>query len=182
MNRPGKTDKYVVFEGLTEEVFFKLLYTNFESKYNLYFVNAKGKDKVIEKYKNIKKKNNNSDVIVMYDLDGEYCVDDIIKSYREKGIKISKPEIGFINPKFEIILILLKEQKIPVDHYSSHIKRLYGIENWRKELNQIERVMNQISKEEIIVLINRMDKLLSSNDKEIRSTNYHKIFKDLFNI
>ena len=66
---PGEI-KYIICEGQTELLFLEKLKSLFGSKYNLEFINAKGKEKFKEEYKRIKKINSYADIYLMRDLDG----------------------------------------------------------------------------------------------------------------
>lgn len=177
-----KPDKYIIYEGITEEKFLKKLEKEFFSNFNIIYINAKGKDNIIKKYQNLKKKNIYNDVAVMYDLDGIDTIKSIIKQYFEKGIVINKKEIYFINPKFELIFVLVKEKKTPIDKYEIYIKRLYKVDNYEKTDKQLTTIINSISKEELVQGIHNIDELLSNNDNNLRSSNYNKLFRLLFKL
>lgn len=182
INKNGKEDIYLIFEGLTEELFLKKMQQNFKSKYNLILVNAKGKDNIIKKYKSIKRKNNYNNVCVMYDLDNVGNIETILKLYKNNDIKIKKSDIYFINPMFEMIFILCKENKYPIDKYKFHLKRLYNVSNYEKTKTQIEKIIKSINKEEIIEMIDRLKMLMNNKDNLERLTNYNELFKKLFEI
>lgn len=182
MSRCIKKDLYIIFEGITEEKFISKMEKIFSTNVNVIKRNADGAENILREYKTIKKKNYFSDIIVMYDLDSVKNVNKIINLYKEKDIKLLKKEIYFINPKFEIIFVLCKKNEAPIDNYEIHIKKLYGIENYKKKSRQIEKIISAISKEDIIKMIERIDRLMSKNDNEIRSTNYDKLFSMLFKI
>lgn len=118
----------------------------------------------------------------MYDLDEIDTIKSIIKQYFEKGIVINKKEIYFINPKFELIFVLVKEKKTPIDKYEIYIKRLYKVDNYEKTDKQLTTIINSISKEELVQGIHNIDELLSNNDNNLRSSNYNKLFRLLFKL
>lgn len=182
MNKIGKSDKYVIYEGLTEEKFLQKMQIFFENQYNLILKNSKGKDNIMNEYKKIKRKNSYSDVSLMYDLDNIDNVSNIIKFYKKNGIKILKNDIYFINPSFEILFVLIKENRTPVNKYELHIKRLYDVNNYTKTDKQLTKIITQISKNEIINLMKNIKKLMNRSDITLRSTNYDILFEDLFNI
>lgn len=180
INRGGKKDKYIIFEGPTEKAFLEKCYALFGSRYNLILVDAKGKDNILYKYKTLKKKNPICDVALMYDLDGVDTVDTILKQYRKKGIPIKTKDIYFINPKFEMLLIFIKNGNMPASNYSAHIKRIYGIDHYEKNTKQLKEIMKQITLEEIENLFLKMKCNISKNDNDSRSSNYDKLFCDIF--
>ena len=180
INKPGKKDKYIIFEGPSEEKFLKHFENLFGANYNLKLINAKGKDKIIYEYRKIKKKNPVSDICVMYDLDGIDTISSIVKNYKNKGLPFSKSKIYFINPQFELLLVLVKEKRTPASKYNIYIKRLYGIENYEKTDKQLSRIMKQITKEELEQLIINMKQLLDKDDKQTCGSNYDLLFEDLF--
>ena len=180
INKPGKKDKYIIFEGPSEEKFLKHFENLFGSNYNLKLINAKGKDKILYEYRKIKKKNPYSDVCLMYDLDSITKANDIIKAYKNKGLPLSKTNIYFINPQFELLLILIKEKRTPTNKYNVHIKRLYGIQNYEKTDKQLTQIMKQITKDELEKLIINIKQFLSKDDKCVCSSNYDILFEDVF--
>ena len=105
----SKPEIYLIYEGLTEEIFFKKISTIFTKKYNTIYKNAHGKDKIIKEYLKIKKLNPFANVLVMYDLDNEDNL--ILDLYKGKGIEIKNSNIYYINPSFESLLILIKSKK-----------------------------------------------------------------------
>lgn len=182
MNKPGKKDLHIVFEGITEERFLKRLEKLFDTNVNIIPENADGESKIWKKYKTVKKKNAYSETIVMYDLDGTKTIKDILDLFSEKGIKIPKKEIYFVNPKFELIFVLCKVGETPIDNYELHIKRHYGIEHYEKRNDQIKTMVSQLQKEHVIALLDRINRLLSSDDTSLRSTNYDKLLLDIYAI
>ena len=183
MNKPGKKDIYIIFEGPTEEKFIRKLQDTFFSNYNLYLINAKGKDNIIKEYKKVVRKVTiYSEVVVMYDLDRIDSVLSIYNYYMNKGINIKIRDIYFINPQFELLFILAKSNKTPIDNYELHIKNLYDIDHYSKKNKELDKIVKNISKEELIELFVKLKKLLSKNDKELRSTNYDNLFNKLFEI
>ena len=180
MNRIAKEDLHIIFEGPTENVFLSRLEELFPTKVNIIKKNAEGADNIIKKYKNIKKKNVYSNVVVMYDLDGLKNVDDIIKLYKKEDINLESGKIYFMNPKFELIFVLCKKSETPISNYKHHIKKIYGIDNYEKTNKQLNKIVSQISNQDFEKMLGRIKTLLSHNDKENRSTNYDKLFMKVF--
>lgn len=178
----SKEDLYLIYEGVTEEKFIEKLKSTFESKYNIILKNAFGDSKIIKKYKNIRKTNPYNKIYLMYDLDGRRCINDIIKVFKDNGIKISKKDIYFINPTFELIFVMCKLNKVYINNYPKHIKDIYGIEEYAKHENQVKAIVKQITKEDILFLMKNMKRLLTNDDTCTRSSNYDKLFNELFKI
>lgn len=118
----------------------------------------------------------------MYDLDLYGNIQNIIKYYDSKDIWINKKDIYFINPKFELILVLCKKNITPIDNYSKYIKDIYGIDNYRKTDKQLKQIIEQIGTKDIKLLFFNIDHLLSKDDNELRSTNYELLFQNIFEI
>lgn len=161
-------------------MFLNRLTKLFSLKYNLILKNAKSADNIIKEYRNVKKKNIYSHVLVMYDLDLIKTIDEIHKNYIKNETKILKSQIYFVNPKFELIFVMCKTSKTPIDNYCSHIKKIYGIENYEKTKSQLESITNQICTSDINDLIDRMKRLLSKCCNDSRSTNYDELFSMIF--
>ena len=177
-----KKSLYLICEGLTEKLFVEKLKSTFESKYDsIEIVNANGKDKIVKKYKNIKRIND-YDINIMCDLDGKKSINDIIKVFKDNGVKIDKKDIYFINPTFELIFVMCKLKKVYISGYPKHIKDIYGVEEYDKHEDQIKAIIKQINKEDIIFLMNNMKRFLSHIDTETRSSNYDVLFNKLFKI
>lgn len=184
MSRCSKKDLYIIFEGITEEKFINRIgeFFNLKSNINIIMVNASGAENIIREYKVIKKKNYYSDIVVMYDLDGCKNIDQICNLYKEKDIELSKREIYFINPKFELLFVLCKKNKVPINNYALYMKDLYFVENYKKKDKQISKIISMINKNDILEMMKRINRLMSTNDNDIRSTNYGKLFSNIFNI
>lgn len=179
MNR-FKEDLYIICESTTEIKFINKLKENFVCKYNLILINAKGKPRISKEYLKVKRRNNYSKVFVMYDLDNIDTLETIIKSYSDIGIKISKKDIYYINPDFEMLLILCKENRLVINNYNIYIKKHFNIDNYKKSEKELEKIFNLITREDLINLNNKMKKLIVKNDKENRSSNYYDLFNKLF--
>lgn len=175
-----KEDLYIICEGITEIKFINKMKECFLCNYNLILIDAKGKPRISKEYLKVKRKNNYAKVVVMYDLDNIDSVESIIKSYKNNGILINKKDIYFVNPDFEMLLILCKENKLIVNNYDIYIKKHYGIDNYKKSSRDLDRILKVLSKEELIEFNKRMKKLIIKDDKKNRSSNYYELFNKIF--
>lgn len=175
-----KEDLYIICEGPTEIKFINKLKEYFVCKYNLILINAKGKPRISREYLKVKKRNNYSKVFVMYDLDNVDTLDTIINSYLDNGIKINKKDIYYINPDFEMLLILCKENKLITNNYNTYIKKHFNIDNYKKSDRDLNKILNLISKDDLINLNTKMKNLIIKDDKENRSSNYYDLFNKIF--
>lgn len=116
----------------------------------------------------------------MYDLDNVDTLDTIINSYLDNGIKINKKDIYYINPDFEMLLILCKENKLITNNYNTYIKKHFNIDNYKKSDRDLNKILNLISKDDLINLNTKMKNLIIKDDKENRSSNYYDLFNKIF--
>src|SRR5574344_1008255 len=117
----------VVYEGLTEKLLFDWLKKNFKTKNIWHGYDAKGCDKIISKFKKIKRHNNLARIIVMYDTDGHQTRDTILGQYEEAGLSISKEDIYLINYEIETLLFVKSGNLFQNDRdITSGLKKYYG--------------------------------------------------------
>ncbi len=139
-------------------------------------VKANGVDKIKDKYKKKKKTFNYSMYALMYDLDGKKTIDDIKKQY--EGIDLSNTTFYFVNPNFELVLLMGKTNNPNIYNINKEIESYYGVKEYRKQEKQINKIMKQLKNEEINNIFKRL-KLISRNDKDIRSSNYYDLFNKI---
>ena len=173
----------VIYEGKSERYFFDKLESIFDIKYDLSKVEAHGDNRIPFMYRKEKRKNFN-DVKVMYDLDGTTSVSDIIKTFKVAGVSIKKEDIYFINPDIELLFILckIKKAKLINNKTKKVIEDIYNFSSYDKNDKQIKKIIDSISKEELIMMFELVNKYLSKDDKSLRSTNYDVLLKDIFDI
>lgn len=180
MTRDAKQDLYIVFEGITEEKFLKRIHSSFDSTYNVILKNAHGKDNIVKEYKKIKRKNNYSEVWVMYDLDNSINVDSILSLYDDSDLDLCKEDVYFINPEIEMLFIMCKTEQAPITDYVHLIDKWFKVKEYDKREAQLDKIMSLIEDTNINDLFDRMKRLLSKDDKEIRSTNYDEMLNKIF--
>ena len=173
----------VIYEGKSEEYFFKRLRSIFDIKYDLREVNALGDNRIPFMYRKEKRRGFN-DIKVMYDLDGNTCIDDIKKVFDNASIEIAKEDIYFINPDIEILFILCKMNKAKLINNKTKkvIEDIYNFSSYDKNDKQIKEIIDSITEKEFIMMFDKINKYMSRNDMELRSTNYGVLLKDIFDI
>lgn len=171
----------VICEGQTEELFLKHLKNMYETKYNLTIDNAHCSGEIKHEYKKNKKINPSAEVNVMYDLDENKKLPDIIELYKSDDLELKEnDELFFINPEFELVFELCKGNKKDRDH-KKFIKKYYNVENYDKSDGKIKEVLRKIKKEEI----EKMQKNLKENNHDpnlMYSSNYDILFDKIYNL
>lgn len=171
-----KEDIFFIYEGLTEDKFLNHLINIYENKFNVILVKANGVDKIKDKYKKKKKTFNYSRYALMYDLDGNKTVEDIKKQY--KGLDLSNTTFYFVNPNFELVLLIGKTNNPDIYSINKEIENYYGVKEYRKQEKQVNKILKQIKEEEINNIFRRL-KSISRNDKDIKSSNYYDLFNKI---
>ena len=184
MNFNFKPRLTLIYEGKSETHFIKKLEEYFDVKYVLTKIDANGDSRIPLMYRKEKRKNNYSDIKVMFDLDGTKNISDIIKLFNNAGVAIEEEDIYFINPDIELLFILckLKKAKLIRNKTKGVIEEIYKFSSYNKTEQQLKQIMNSISKDEIIEMLKISSKLLSKKDNILKSTNYDILFKDIFSI
>lgn len=180
----SKPNLYVIVEGDSDYKFVERLKQLYESKYIVKIENAKSGNKIITKYKKINSIHPYTDIIVLYDLDDNKTLDDIINIYQNEEIEISKNQMYFINPFIELLFILCKERKglknTKKKQYQKIIKTIYDIDNYESTEEQNIKIMNQVHVEDIERLFKNIRDLISDDDKQLPSTNFPDFFDFIF--
>ncbi len=174
-----KENIYLICEGITEVEFVEKIKSTFESKYNVIMENAQSGDRIVKKYKNILKMNPYAKVLIMIDLDNKRKIKDIHNLFKQSEFDVDKTDIYFVNPTFELIFVMCKRNSKPITGYKKLMKDIYGIDEYDKSEKQIKKIVKQITKDEIMGLMVKLQSL-SHDDSDIRSSNYDKLFKKLF--
>ena len=97
---------------------------------------------------------------------------------------LNPEDIYFINPDIELLFILckIKKAKLINNKTKKVIEDIYNFSSYDKNDKQIKKIMDSISKEELIMMFELVNKYLSKDDKSLRSTNYDVLLKDIFDI
>lgn len=177
----AKQDIFVIYEGITEEKFLKLLSSHYESKYNIILINADGKDKILRKYKQKRKTHNFSKFVLMFDLDNQDTLSSIKKLFRDAGVDLTNTQIFFVNPKFELILLLAKKDNPNLQKLYKEIEKVYDIQEYRKKEKQLDKIIKQINENDLTKLFIRLNNI-NKDDTCTKSTNYLELFKLLYKI
>lgn len=174
-----KEEIIIIFEGITEELFLNHLKKIFDSKYKVTLENAESKDRIIKKYKTKRKIYPNNKFFIMFDLDGEDTLNSIKEKFKSEDISLDNTNLYFVNPDFELILCLIKQENPPIARIKTVLEKTYDIENYCKSEKQLKKIMTQIEKEDLKKLIDKLE-TISKNDTDNKSSNYVDLFKEVF--
>lgn len=174
-------DLFIIYEGISEEKFLKFLSEKYGHKYNLIYVNANGKDRIIRKYKQNRKMYNYSSFVLMYDLDNVDTLKSIKRMYAESGLCLDNTEIFFVNPRFELIFLLTKKNSPNLSNLNEDIEKTFGIKDYRKKENQINKIIKSITEKDLNNLFERL-KIINKDDNYSKSSNYIDLFEKIFKI
>ena len=104
---------------------------------------------IAKKYKDSKKIHPEKRTIVLYDLDNKTTVEEIKTTYKYNGLKLDSSNLYFINPKIEFLFTLWHEKRaytiVTDEQYQQLIKKVYGIENYDKNAEQLTKIMKIIT-------------------------------------
>ena len=172
-------DLYIIVEGYSDKLTLYRIIEFFKLKYNVKIIDAIGCGNIVNRYLDYKSKYPYSDVLVFYDLDGYKSIKNIEQLFINKGIKIKKEFIYFVNPIIEFLwFIARKKQAIKYTRKKDFIKFIekeFNIINYKSSKNQIDKIIKQLSGEDINNMLSNIKMIVSDNDGELPSTNILKL-------
>lgn len=172
-----KEDIYLVVEGEIDEMFVSKIISFLPTKYNVRIRVANGNGNIPIHVNILKKIYSYSKIMVMYDLDGNNNLDNIVKYLKNKEVSLKKEDIFFVNPCVEHLFLLTKtymEQcfKTKKD-YQPYFQKYYGVSDYAGHLPQVEEMIEQITYHDYLTLVDNL-KRMSDDDNDLPSSNFLK--------
>lgn len=111
-------------------------------------------------------------------------IEDIIKMFKNASVEVDKKDIYFINPDIELLFIMckLKVAKLKNNKTKEVIEEIYKFDSYDKSEKQLQKIMRSMTKQEIIKMFDLSKINLSTDDNKLKSTNYIKLFNDIYDI
>lgn len=179
----SKQELYVVVEGYADKETIKRIIKNLDLKFDVRVVDAGGKDKIISKYRSLKAMYSESEIVVLYDLDGKRNIDDILATYKNKQVKIDRKNIYFINPAIEFLWYIARKKSAikwnRKNQFSKFIMDEFNIFDYQSTKKQVNSIIKQITDEDVLNMFNNIDSIISDDDLLLPATNIMKFIQKI---
>jgi hypothetical protein len=159
--------------GIADEIFLRRIFSFFDIKYRIKFINSKCDNEMPKKYLFIRKTDNYSSAVALHDIDGKRDFEQIKKLFDEKI------EHFFVNPCIELLMVLCTRKGAPSAmrkrEYAKIIEGYFDIDHYEGSEEQVIQITKSINEDEIEMLVDNLNRRVSKNIGDNPSTDFKKL-------
>ncbi len=157
-----KEKLYVICEGIGDKIYLDRIFSFYKSEYDIKVISSGGKDKIIDKLREILilYPYNEYFLFVDTDCDGKKAIEKYKIKMKQEEINYVE-RIYFVNPIIEYLYLLAKVDKHPTDFYtknkySKSFEKYFGIIEYTGSQKQYEEMAKQITRESFEKYLNKI--------------------------
>lgn len=159
-----KEKLYIVCEGIGDKIYLDKILSLYESKYDIKVIPSGGKNKIIDKLREVLifHPHNKSYIFIDTDTEGVKALENYKKQMKQNEISCIN-NIYFVNPIIEYLYLITQVNMHPTDFYTKDkfrklFEKYFGIIEYAGTQKQYEQMVDKISLEAFEKNINRINK------------------------